>query len=141
MKARREILSLALVLVAAIGLPAWAQQTASEQADLARYQQYAKAPVDHVPYFRVDGFQYLAPDQLAIWLGVNKMYLLTVQTPCLNLAYANAIGLTSRGNVLYRNFDFVTYDHQRCKIVKIVPVDELKMKQAAGKAVASSTGK
>jgi hypothetical protein len=141
MKARREFLGLALVLVAAIGLPAWAQQTASEQADLARYQQYAKAPVDHVPYFRVDGFQYLAPDQLAIWLGVNKMYLLTVQTPCLNLAYANAIGLTSRGNVLYRNFDFVTYDHQRCKIVKIVPVDELKMKQAAGKAAASSTGK
>ena len=141
MRACTKILGLALVLVAAAGLPAWAQQTASEQADLARYQQYAKAPVDHVSYFRIDGFKYLAPDQLAIWFGVNKMYLLTVQTPCLNLAYTNAIGLTSRGNRLYRNFDFVTYDHQRCKIVKIVPVDELKMKQAARKAAAaSSTG-
>jgi hypothetical protein len=139
MKARRKSLGLALVLVAAAGLPAWAQQTAAEQAELAHYQQYAKAPVDHVPYFRIDGFQYLAPDQLAIWFGVNRMYLLTVQTPCLNLAYANVIGLTSSGNVLHRNFDFVTYGHQRCKIVKIVPVDELKMKQAAGKAATASS--
>ncbi|TAM94193.1 MAG: hypothetical protein EPN40_11975 [Rhodanobacteraceae bacterium] len=57
------------------------------------------------------------------------MYLLTVQTPCTNLAFANAIGLTSRNNILYRDFDFVTFHQQRCKVLKIVPVDELKMKQ------------
>jgi hypothetical protein len=85
--------------------------------------------VDHVRYFQIDGFQYLAPDTVAIWFGVNKLYLLTVETPCTNLAFANGIGLTAKNQMLYRNFDFVTFDHQRCKITKIVPVDELKMKQ------------
>ena len=123
----------AMLLLAAAALPAWAQQTESERADLARYQKYAEAPVDHVRYFQINGFQYLAPDTLAIWFGVNKMYLLTVQTPCNNLAFANSIGLTARNQMLYRNFDFITFDRQRCKILKIVPVDELKMKQDRAK--------
>ena len=123
----------AMLLLAAAALPAWAQQTESERADLARYQKYAEAPVDHVRYFQINGFQYLAPDTLAIWFGVNKMYLLTVQTPCNNLAFANSIGLTARNQMLYRNFDFITFDRQRCKILKIVPVDELKMNQDRAK--------
>ncbi len=124
-----KMAGLVLLLAGAIASPLWAQQTDSERADLARYQKYARAPVDSVRYFQINGFQYLAPDQLAIWFGVNKMYLLTVQTPCTNLAFANAIGLTSRNNILYRDFDFVTFHQQRCKVLKIVPVDELKMKQ------------
>lgn len=111
-----------------------AQQTASEQTALARYQRYAGSPVDHVHYFDIDGFQYLAPDKLAIWFGVNKLYLFTVQTPCTNLQFANAIGLTSTNNTVYRNFDFVTFKNQRCKVLKIVPVDELQMKRDADKA-------
>lgn len=133
-----KIAGFALLAAAVVALPAWAQQTASERADLARYQGYVEAPVDHVHYFRIDGFQYLAPDQLAIWFGVNRMYLVTVQTPCNNLAYANAIGLTSKGNMLYTNFDFVTFDHQRCKVLKLQPVNELKMKQDAAKAAPAS---
>lgn len=122
-------------LLACLAVPsAWAQQTASERTDLARYQRYAQAPVDHVKYFQINGFQYLAPDTVAIWFGVNKLYLLTVETPCTNLAFANGIGLTSKNGMLYRNFDFITFDHQRCKVLKIVPVDELKMKQDADKA-------
>jgi hypothetical protein len=126
-----------LLLAGFVAVPALAQQTASERADLARYQKYAGAPVDHVRYFTIEGFQYLAPDKLAIWFGVNKLYLLTVQTPCTNLAFANAIGLTSRNNMLYSNFDFVAFRHQRCKVLKIVPVDELKMKQDAERAASA----
>ncbi len=141
MAAVRKITGLAVVLVAALALPAWAQQTASERAALARYRQYAEAPVGHVHYFQIDGFQYLAPGQVAIWFGVNRMYLLTVETPCINLALANAIGLSARGNMLYRNLDFITFARQRCRIVKIVPVDELRMKRAAAqKAAAASAG-
>lgn len=132
MKTARKFAVLAL-LAGIATLPAWAQQTESERADLARYQQYAGAPVDHVRYFQINGFQYLAPDTVAIWFGVNKLYLLTVETPCRNLAFANGIGLTAKNQMLYRGFDFVTFDHQRCKIVKIEPVDELKMKQDRAK--------
>ena len=127
----------ALLLAGCVALPAWAQQTASERADLARYQKYALAPVDQVTYFQTDGFQYLAPDTLAVWFGVNKLYLLTVQLPCNNLAFANGIALSSKHNVLYRNFDFVVFRQQRCKVLKIVPVDALKMKQDEAKAAAT----
>lgn len=128
----------ALAVLGALAASAWAQQTASEARDLARYQRYAEAPVDHVRYFQINGFQYLAPDTVGVWFGVNKLYLLTVQTPCTNLAFARGIALTARNNTLYRNFDFVTFDHQRCKILKITPVNELKMKQDAEKAKAKS---
>src|SRR5690348_4093189 len=124
---------LALLLTGFATFPARTQQTDSERADLARYQKYAEAPVDHVRYFQINGFQYLAPDTVAIWFGVNKLYLLTVETPCNNLALANGIGLTAKNQMLYRNFDFVTFDHQRCKITKIVPVNELKLKQDRAK--------
>jgi hypothetical protein len=129
MKKFPEVVGLVVLLACAAAVPAVAQQTASERADLARYQKYAGAPVDNVRYFQINGFQYLAPDKVAIWFGVNKLYLLTVQTPCNNLAFANGIGLTAKNNMLYKNFDFVTFDHQRCKIMKIEPVNELKMKQ------------
>jgi hypothetical protein len=133
MKTIRMVKVFALLLAGFAAWPAWAQQTDSEHADLARYQKYAGAPVDHVRYFQINGFQYLAPDKVAIWFGVNKLYLLTVETPCRNLAFANGIGLTARDRILYRNFDFVTFDHQRCRITKIEPVDELKMKQDRAK--------
>lgn len=132
MKKFPKVVGLAM-LMATAAVPAIAQQTASERADLARYQRYAGAPVDNVKYFQINGFQYLAPDKVAVWFGVNKLYLLTVQTPCINLAFANGIGLTARNNTLYKGFDFVTFDHQRCKILKIEPVDELKMKRDRAK--------
>ncbi len=140
MKAFGIAAGIAILFATGLAVPGWAQQTSSEARDLARYQQYAKAPVKSVQYFQVDGFQYLAPDTLAIRFGVNKLYLLTVQTPCNNLAFANGIALTARNNMLYSDFDFVKFDHQQCKILKIVPVDELKMKQDASKAKAASAG-
>ena len=133
MKKFPKVVGLAVLLAGLAAVPAVAQQTSSERADLARYQKYAGTPVDSVRYFQINGFQYLAPDKVAIWFGVNKLYLLTVQTPCNNLGFANGIGLTAKNNMLYKNFDFVTFDHQRCKITKIEPVNELKMKQDRAK--------
>ncbi|HEX5488818.1 MAG TPA: DUF6491 family protein [Rhodanobacteraceae bacterium] len=138
MKTFRIVAGLALLSAGTFPLPGLAQQTPSEAQDLARYRRYAEAPVDHVRYFQVNGFQYLAPDTLAIRFGVNELYLLKVQTPCARLAFANGIALTAKNNTLYSNFDFVTFDHQRCKILGITPVNELKMKQDAGKAKAAS---
>jgi hypothetical protein len=134
MKTFTKIAGLAMLLAGLAALPAWAQQTSSERPDLARYQKYAEAPVDHVRYFQISGFQYLAPDMLAIWFGVNKLYLLTVQMPCNNLELANGIRLTTKNRTLYRNFDFVVFDHQRCKVMKITPVNELQMKRDEAKA-------
>jgi hypothetical protein len=137
MKKFPKVVGLAVLLAGVVMVPAIAQQTSSERTDLARYQKYAGAPVDNVRYFQINGFEYLAPDKVAIWFGVNKLYLLTVQLPCNNLAFANGIGLTAKNNMLYKNFDAVVFDHQRCKITKIEPVDELKMKQDRAKEKAA----
>jgi hypothetical protein len=134
MNAFRKIAVIAALFTGLFALPAGAQQTSSEAQDLARYQRYTEAPVDHVRYYQINGFQYLSPDTVGVWFGVNKLYLLTVQTPCNNLAFANGIALTAKNNTLYRNFDFVTFDHQRCKILKITPVNELQMKRDEAKA-------
>lgn len=134
MKTLGKSAGIAVLLAGLFAMPGWAQQTSSESRDLARYQKYAEAPVDHVHYFQISGFEYLAPDMVGIWFGVNKLYLLTVQTPCINLQFTNGIALTAKNNTLYKNFDFVKFDHQRCKILKIVPVNELKMKQDEAKA-------
>ncbi|MBU6478434.1 MAG: hypothetical protein KGQ32_10930 [Xanthomonadaceae bacterium] len=138
MKRFPKAAGLAVLLAGISAVPVMAQQTSSERADLTRYQKYAGAPVDRVRYFQIDGFQYLAPDKVAIWFGVNKLYLLTVQMPCNNLGFANGIGLTAKNNMLYKNFDFVTFDRQRCKILRIEPVNELKMKQDARAAISGS---
>ena len=102
MKKFPKVVVSTMLLAGAAMLPAIAQQTSSERADLARYQKYAGAPVDSVRYFQINGFEYLAPDKVAIWFGVNKLYLLTVDTPCNNLAFAKGIGLTSKNNLLYK---------------------------------------
>ncbi|MGH8110691.1 MAG: DUF6491 family protein [Rhodanobacteraceae bacterium] len=146
MKASTKIIGWVLLLIGAAALPALAQQTASERTDLQRYEKYAEAPVDHVRFYQISGFQYLSPDTVAIRFGVNQMYLVSVETPCVDLAFANAIGLTSQAHTFYRRFDFITFSGpggmaQRCQILKIVPVNELKMKQdqAMGKAPASGS--
>lgn len=131
-----NIVATGLLLAGSIAMPALAQQTVSERADLTRYERYAQAPVDYVHYFQIDGFEYLGPDKVAVWFGVNKLYLLTVQTPCLDLAWANGIGLTARNNTLYSRFDAVTFRHQRCRILKLQPVNELQMKRDAGRTMA-----
>ena len=136
MRILATLVAIGSVLVVAVPSLACAQQTDAERSHLARYQQYVEAPVEQVHYFRVDGFEYLAPDKLAIWFGVNKMYLLTVQTPCLNLSLTHAIALSS-DETLYANFDSVKFRHQDCKILKIQPVNELKMKQDAARAPAT----
>lgn len=136
----REYLGLAgvLVLLGVASSPLRAQQTAAERADLARYQRYAEPPVEQVHFFRIDGFEYLAPDRVAVWFGVNQMYLLTVEQPCNNLGLANAVGLTARDGMLHAKFDAVTFRHQRCRIMAITPINELQMKRDAARAAKAS---
>ncbi|HJP98663.1 MAG TPA: DUF6491 family protein [Rhodanobacteraceae bacterium] len=141
MKAFFKIAAIAALLTGAFAFPASARQTSSEARDLARYQHYTEAPIDHVHYYQINGFQYLSPDTVGVWFGVNQLYLLTVQTPCNNLGFANGIALTAKNDTLYRNFDFVTFDQQRCKILKITPVNELQMKRDEAKARQGDDGK
>jgi hypothetical protein len=117
-------------LTAAVSLAAFAQSPKQRDAEnLARFQRHASPPQDSMHYFRIDNFQYLGKnaqgeDAVALWTGVNQVYLLMLQSPCINLEYANAIGLTSTSGSVNARMDFIKYDHGRqCRIETIQGVD------------------
>jgi Family of unknown function (DUF6491) len=117
---------LSLTLAACSGIPR--QERDHEQ--LERYLKYAGPPVDRITYLgRYDGWQALARYQLIVWTGINDAYLITVQSPCEDLQFANRIGLTSTGGTVTARLDYVVIPHWRCPISEIRPVDYLKMKQ------------
>ena len=124
-------------LAAAVCLGAFAQSpTQREAARLALFQSHASPPQRSMHYFRTDGFEYLGKnaqggDALALWTGVNQVYLLTLQPPCIDLDRPLAIGLTSTSGEVNARMDYVRYDHGRqCKIETIQKVDYKAVKAA-----------
>jgi len=127
-----------------ISIAAFAQSPKQRDAEnLARFERYASAPQDSMHYFRIDRFQYLGPnangsEAVAVWTGVNQVYLLSLESPCIKLEYANAIALTSTSGNVNARMDFVKYDRDRqCRIETIRKVDykavraEMKRAQSA----------
>jgi hypothetical protein len=129
-------------VAAAVSLAASAQGPKQREAErLALFQRYASPPQRSVHYFRTDGFEYLGKDAqgndaVALWTDVNRVYLLTLEPPCINLQYALSIGVTSFSGEVNARTDFVKYDHGRqCRIEAIQKVDYKALKaDKAGKA-------
>ncbi|MGH8232557.1 MAG: DUF6491 family protein [Steroidobacteraceae bacterium] len=102
-----------------------------DQAQRDRYAQYAGAPIDHFTWLgRFDGWQAIGPYQLVLWTAIDQAYLLTVQPPCTDLEFTQHIGVTSTAGTV-SHLDLVTFDHQRCPIAEIRPVDYRRMRQDA----------
>jgi len=98
---------------------------------LERYWDYAGLPVNSFTYLgRLTGFQTLSQYQLVVFTGVNDAYLLTVSPPCSGLQFANGIGFTSRTRTIYKGFDEVRFERERCRISEIRPVNYREMKKA-----------
>lgn len=133
-------------LAAAVSLAAFAQSPAQRNArDLALFQRYASPPQESVHYFRTDGFNYLGTnaqgdEAIALWTGVNQVYLLTLQQPCTHLDLARSIALTSTSGNVNARMDFVKYGRGReCRIETIQKVD-YRAVRAAMKAAQSAPG-
>lgn len=115
---------------------AWAQSPSQRDSkELARFQRYAAPPQDSLHYFRLDNFQYLGrsakgQDAIAVWTGVNQVYLLTLEQPCINLDLAFSIGLASSAGSVNARMDSVKYDRgqRQCRIMTIQKVDYKAMK-------------
>ena len=124
-------------LAAAVSMVAIADSPRQRDAEnLALFQRFASPPQESMHYFRTDGFDYLGKDAqgqdaLALWTGVNQVWLLTLQSPCNNLDLANAIGLTSTSGDVNARMDYVKYGHgRRCKIETIQKVDYKALRAA-----------
>jgi len=108
----------------------------SDKVTLQRYNDYAGAPVESFSYLgRFDSWRALGRDKLVVWTGMNSAYLLTVQTPCPDLQFAQHIGLTSTAGSVSSGFDSVQVGrHERCRITEIRPVNykDLRAAERAG---------
>jgi hypothetical protein len=103
----------------------------SDEQVLARYMDNAGEPIEHFSYLgRFDGWRALGRDKLVVWTGINDAYLLTVQTPCTNLPFANAVGLTTTTGTVSRGFDSVKVGRgEECRINEIRKVDYKKVRE------------
>ncbi len=141
MKTARCVLAAMTLGVTGMSAIAAAQSPSQRAAaNLARFERYAAAPQDSLHYFRTDGFEYLGRDahdneSLAVWTGVNDVYLFKLQTPCIDLEYARGIGLTSTSGNVNARMDSILFDHQRCRIETIQKVNDKAMKAEKARGV------
>lgn len=117
-----------LPLLVLLALPTFA---ASRAERLASFEQFAEPAVASFRYWQLTGFETLSNDTIALWTGVNKVYLIKVLPPCPQFDFATAISVThTQTNIVSRRFDAVLFDQQRCMIDSIRPVDYKAMRQA-----------
>ncbi len=103
-----------------------------QDAELARFEKHAGAPVDRInTYTGVEHWQSLSADKLVIWIGVNRVFLLTLRAPCSGLEFQQTIAISSTNNIIDRRFDKVHVDRLSCYISEIRPIDYKALKQEA----------
>jgi hypothetical protein len=94
---------------------------------LARYEPYLGEPVDRFTAWRYDSFEPISRKQLVLRTSTNHAYLLTVDGTCVELPYANTIGVTTTGTQVTK-FDSVLVRGDRCLIRQIQPIDVRQMR-------------
>jgi len=110
---------------------AQADTRATEQKNLARFEQFAGPPVESFDMWSLYQWQSLGPDRLAVWSAVNKVWLIKVSQPCIRLEDTHAIKITSQmTHKVTARFDYVDFAAQHCQIQEIRPVDYLAMRKS-----------
>ena len=102
---------------------------AREAERLAEFESVAGAPVESFQFWDMQRWEVLGPSSVGVWTRVNEAWLITVETPCPGLEFANVIGVTSTLNRVSRAFDAIRFEQQRCRIDEIRPVDGKALKQ------------
>lgn len=107
-----------------------------DRQQLAEYRQHAGAPVESFRYFgRVSSWTPLGDESLAIWTTPSRAYLLDVDGPCNDLAFAQAIRLSESVGMVHARFDTVTplgtgIRNLPCRIREIRPLDVKALREA-----------
>jgi hypothetical protein len=91
------------------------------------YTDYAGEPVKSFYMNDFDGWSAVSKDQVVVWAGINKAYLLTVSGYCPDLQFANTIAVTSTANTVDK-FEKVLVGRDQCLIREIRPIDVKQMK-------------
>ena len=122
---KTKIMMLTALLAAA---SAHADTRATQAENLARFEKYAGAPVDQFEFWSLYKWQLVGPEKVVVWSTINDAYLVTVESPCPGLEWANSIAVTSKqSHMVSTRFDFVKYDKGQCQISRIQPIDYRQM--------------
>ena len=133
-----------LLIYAAFGLcfagVVHADTAAYQAKQLAKYERYAGAPIDEFGMTSLYQWQVVGRQNVVAWPTINKAYLITVDKPCTRLQWTNALGISQEMSMkVTKKFDAVMFDHQRCPITKIQPIDYKALRSDDEKAAASKT--
>jgi len=139
---------MALVTAALLGACSSVPVEQREAAARAQFQSYAGKPVDQFTWLgHYTSWQYLGQDppdkpgglglyEIAIWTTPWDAYLLKIGHPCVDLPFAQGIGLTDTARTVSSHFDFILVRAMggrrdlpwRCPIQEIRPVDYRRMR-------------
>jgi hypothetical protein len=130
--------SLAFAIIALVAItPVRADTSAYMAQQLARYQKYAGAPVEDFPIIDLWQWQVVGKEKIVVWPTINTAYLITVDKPCPRLEWTRGLSITQNMSMhVTRRFDSVNFEHQRCRIAEIRPIDykALRADEKAAKA-------
>jgi hypothetical protein len=121
-------ISLVATVLAAASLAGCASTLAKLNGPKLDYTEYAGEPVKSFYLGNYDGWSSVSKDQLVVWSGINKAYLLTITGYCPDLQFAQTVAVTSTGNTVDR-FEKVIVGRDRCFIKEIRPIDTKQMKE------------
>jgi len=96
---------------------------------LARYSAYTGEPVMQVTsYSHFDSWTPIDNEHVLIHTNVNQTYLFTLAPPCINMPFANHIGIRTRfPHTIASGFDSVRVGREDCRILEIRPVNYKQM--------------
>ena len=115
-----------LAIISAVGAASLFAGCASMKSQLD-YHEYTGEPVKSFYMNNLDGWAPVSKDELVVWSGINKAYMLKVSGYCPDLQFANAISVTSTASTVDR-FEKVIVGKDRCFIQEIRPIDVKQMK-------------
>ena len=119
-------ISLVATVFAAASLAGCASTLAKLNGPKLDYTEYAGEPVKSFYMGNYDGWSAVSRDQLVVWSGINKAYLLKIGGYCPDLQYAMQIAVTSTANTVDK-FEKVIVGRDRCFITEIRPIDTKQM--------------
>jgi hypothetical protein len=121
-------ITLFATVLAAVALAGCASTLAKLNGPKLDYTDYAGEPVKSFYMQNFDGWTPVSKDQLVVWSGINKAYLIRVTGYCPDLQFANRIAVTSTANTVDK-FEKVIVGRDRCFINEIRPIDTKQMKE------------
>ena len=122
----RIVPRIALALAAAALLAACGASNTRAERDAQRLEDLrsvAGEPVRDFRYTRLQAWNTYGEESVLVETSLREGWLLTVDAPCIDLPFAQAIGLSSGPGNTVSTFDYVVIGHDRCRINEIRPVD------------------